>query len=193
MNITPGSLAFDIDGVVADTMNLFLDIARVKHNITSVRYEDISCYALEECLDMNPDVLQSIISDLIDGTYAVPLNPMDGVKSVLTRLSGEVKPLLFVTARPYPGPVSNWFEEQFGFGSADIEIISTGSFDAKADILLGRGVTHFVEDRLDTCRLLCERDITPILYKQPWNREAHPFTEVSNWREIESLIAFRRS
>ncbi len=192
MKITPGFLAFDIDGVVADTMNLFLDIARVKHNITSMRYEDIVCYSLEECLDMDPAVLESIISDLIDGNYTIPLKPMDGVKPVLTRLSGEAKPLLFVTARPYPGPVNCWLDEQFGFGAKDVEIISTGSFDAKADILLERGITHFVEDRLDTCHLLSECGITPILYRQPWNRETHPFMEVSSWREIESLIAFPR-
>ncbi|RLC33004.1 MAG: haloacid dehalogenase, partial [Deltaproteobacteria bacterium] len=31
---------------------------------------------------------------------------------------------------------------------------------------------------------------TPVLFRQPWNREAHHFTEVNNWRELESLIEF---
>jgi hypothetical protein len=35
--IDPGTLAFDIDGVVADTMTLFLEIARDEFNINSIR------------------------------------------------------------------------------------------------------------------------------------------------------------
>ena len=193
MKISPRSLAFDFDGVVADTMHLFLDIAMAKHNIHSIRYEDMVCYALDECLDLQPEVLQSIISDLIEGSYTASLRPMNGVKPVLKRLSEESKPLLFVTARPHPGPMNRWFADEFGFGAEDIETVSTGSFEAKTDILLERGITFFVEDRLDTCHLLSQKDITPILYKQPWNREKHPFTEVSSWGDIEALIAFQGS
>jgi len=191
MKISPRSLAFDIDGVLADPLPLFLDIAMAKHDIHSIRYEDMVCYRLDECLDIQPDILQSIISDLIDGNYASSLQPMDGVKPVLTRLSTQSKPLLFVTARPYPGPLNRWFADEFGFDAEDIEIVSTGSFEAKADILHERGITHFIEDRLDTCHLLSQENITPILYRQPWNREKHPYAEVSNWRDIETLIAFQ--
>ena len=35
--IDPASIAFDIDGVVADTMTLFLDIARDEYNIDWIR------------------------------------------------------------------------------------------------------------------------------------------------------------
>ena len=39
--IDPAAIAFDIDGVVADTMSLFLEIARDVHHINHIRYEDI--------------------------------------------------------------------------------------------------------------------------------------------------------
>ena len=38
--IHPASVAFDIDGVIADTMTLFLDIARDVFHINGIRYED---------------------------------------------------------------------------------------------------------------------------------------------------------
>ena len=59
--INPASLAFDIDGVFADTMTLFLDIAREDFKIYDVSYEDITCYILEECLDMDPDLIETIL------------------------------------------------------------------------------------------------------------------------------------
>jgi hypothetical protein len=37
--INPASLAFDIDGLVADTMSLFLEIVRDVHNISGIRYK----------------------------------------------------------------------------------------------------------------------------------------------------------
>jgi len=51
-------------------------------------------------------------------------------------------------------------------------------------------VLYFVEDRLETCFPLSDAGITPVLFKQPWNRKEHPFIEVGTWRELESLIDF---
>jgi len=42
--ITPASMAFDIDGVIADTMTLFLEIARNIFHINGIRYDDTICY-----------------------------------------------------------------------------------------------------------------------------------------------------
>jgi uncharacterized HAD superfamily protein len=47
MMIDPTSVAFDIDGVVADTMTLFLDIARQEYNLNSIQYSDITSYKLD--------------------------------------------------------------------------------------------------------------------------------------------------
>ena len=50
--INPASLAFDIDGVVADTMSLFLEIVRDVHNINSIRYREINSWkGLEAIID----------------------------------------------------------------------------------------------------------------------------------------------
>jgi 5'(3')-deoxyribonucleotidase len=37
---------------------------------------------------------------------------------------------------------------------------------------------------------LRDAGIEPVLFKQPWNREPHPFVEVGNWDELEALIDF---
>ncbi len=188
--IDPKYLAFDIDGVVADTMTLFIDIAKNEFGITDIGYEDITSYNLTECLDIDKDTIDEIIAKLIDGKYADTLKPLDGASDVLARLGKECGSLVFVTARPYAGPIEEWMKNLLPRKSDDFDIVTTGSFEAKADILAAKGISWFVEDRIETCFLLEDTDITPVLFKQPWNRCEHPFTEVGSWTELESLIDF---
>jgi len=189
--IDPKTVAFDIDGVVADTMNLFIDIAREDYRIDWIRYEDITLYQLEECpgLTIGKDVIDAIITQILDGTYTPALKSIAGASEVLSRLARNYGPVLFVTARPYPGPMQSWICDELSVPGDQVEIIATGSFDAKAEVLVERGVSHFVEDRLDTCFSLEAVGITPILFKQPWNRgEPHPFHEVGSWIELSAII-----
>lgn len=188
--IDPTSIAFDIDSVVADTMHLFLDIAEEEYGETDLRYEDMTCYNLEDCLDLDPIILQKIIERIMDGNYTAPLHPIDGAAEVLRRLADGFAPIVFVTARPFAGPMTQWLPQVLEVDQKDIEIIATGDFDRKVSILLERNISYFIEDRLETCFRLEAEGIIPILFSQPWNRQMHPFTEVSNWGELESLIEF---
>lgn len=188
--INPDSLAFDIDGVVADTMKLFLRIAKEDYNIGDVAYDQITSYWLEDCLGskIDKEVIDTIITRLLDGDYVQTLEPIDGASEVLNRLARINGPLIFVTARPYPGPIYNWMKETLGLADGDMNIIPTGSFEKKIDVLLEHEVNYFVEDRLETCFDLSEAGLQPILFKQPWNRRRHPFQEVANWNELNDLI-----
>jgi uncharacterized protein len=186
--IDPRTLAFDIDGVVADTMTLFLDIARDELHLPEMRYEDITCYNLEECLDIDETALREIIAKLLDGTYQAPLRPIDGATEVLTRIGERHPPLRFVTARPAPELITGWMTDVLDVSSDAIEIVATGAFEAKTDVLREWGTVWFVEDRLETCHLLSEAGIRPIVFRQPWNRQAHPFHEVGTWAELAAWI-----
>ncbi len=189
--IDPASLAFDIDGVVADIMTLFIDIARIRFDIDHIGYNDVTRYNLEECLDIDPNIINMVIDDILTGNYAVSLKPVLGAGEVLTRINQQQSPVLFVTARPSQGSLLSWMEETLLLPAACAKIIATGSFEAKADELKQRDISVFVDDRLETCFDLAQAGITPILFKQPWNREKHPFMEVGSWQELESLIEFK--
>ena len=190
MMIDPTSVAFDIDGVVADTMTLFLDIARQEYNINSIQYSDITTYKLEECLDIDPEIIDAIVLRILDGNYSATLHPIAGASKGLAKIQRYRNPIIFITARPYPGPIPNWISQTLRLDPASFEIISTGSHEAKAGILQQRKILYFVEDRLDTCFLLQEADVQPILFCQPWNRVQHPFVEVGSWDELQALIEF---
>jgi len=188
--INPATVAFDFDGVIADTMNLFLDIARSEYSIEGIDYEDITCYSLVDCLDIDPEILREIGSKIVSGDYRQPLKIYDGASDVLNRLAGCHNPLLFVTARPYPGPLDEWVRENISLDSHQVEVVATGSFDDKAEVLVEKKITHFVEDRLETCVAIQEAGIVPVLFRQPWNRRPHGFLEVGSWAELARLIDF---
>ncbi|CAB1062552.1 hypothetical protein D1BOALGB6SA_7330 [Olavius sp. associated proteobacterium Delta 1] len=188
--INPVAVAFDIDGVVADTMSLFLEIARDVHGINSIRYEDIYCYSVVECTGLDQQIVDSVVERLLDGNYSAKLEPMEGAADVLARIERHHSPLLFVTARPFLGPIRDWLLESLSLEPHSIDIITTGSHENKTEVLLKRNITYFVEDRLDTCDLIHDAGISPIVYKQPWNRVPHPYREINSWKELEALIDF---
>ncbi len=190
MKIDPSSLAFDVDDVFADTMTLFFEIARNEHNIREIQPEDITSYMVEECIDIDLAVLEDIFTKILDGSHTSSLRPVKGAPEVLTRIGRKHGQVLFVTARPHLDSIVEWIHRVLPLDPAVIEVIATGSFDGKTDVLLRKEVSYFVEDRLETCFALMEAGVTPILFKRPWNRKKNPFVEVASWRELESLIAF---
>ena len=189
MPIHPSELAFDIDGVIADTMGLFIDIARNDFGILNVRYEDIKEYSLNGIAGIDELTMVKIIGRILRGKHSGTLNPLDGASAVLKKLNRKHSPTLFVTARPDAGQARKWISETLGLAPDAFEIVATGSFDDKREVLLSRGISYFVEDRLETCFTLSEAGIYPIVFKQPWNRQPHPFREVATWWELESLIS----
>lgn len=178
-----------MDGVCADTMGLFLEILKDDFGIDGIRREDITCYSLERCLDIDENVIMEVIGKILEGDYRFELKPVEGAAEILKRIGNTSGKLLFVTARPNAGPIEDWLDNLFQGETPKIEVVATGAYEAKAGVLLKKNVSHFVEDRLDSCFSLSEAGITPLLLAQPWNRERHPFVEVRTWRELEKLIA----
>jgi uncharacterized HAD superfamily protein len=181
-------MAFDIDGVIANTMALFLEIVRDEFEIDGIRYEDITCYNLADCLDLDLEIIDSAVTKILNGNHRSTLKPISGAPEVLSRIAVNHGPIVFVTARPYIGPISDWLADVMALKPAACDVVATGSHEAKSEVLLQRNISYFVDDRLETCYSLQEAGIIPILFKQPWNREPHPFAEVGNWGELNALI-----
>ncbi|MEW5910819.1 MAG: haloacid dehalogenase, partial [Thermodesulfobacteriota bacterium] len=110
-SIRPATLAFDVDCVFADTMRLFLEIARSEFRINGIQYEDITCYNLEECLPIDSTIIEAIIGKILDGNHMIPLKPIDSAPEVIARIARDHGSVLFVTARSNPEPVRRWMEQ----------------------------------------------------------------------------------
>jgi uncharacterized HAD superfamily protein len=186
--IEPERIAFDIDGVVADTMSLFLEIARDRFRITGISKEEITTYMLEDCLSLPQAVIDAIIEELLEMSHWAPLKPMPGAVRTLSMLAGMCESLTFVTARPDGRAIQEWLCSTVPVPRERINVFATGSFEAKTEILLSAGKDWFVEDRLETCFNLQEAGIRPVVFRQPWNRRPHPFMEVGSWEELSACI-----
>ena len=189
MTFPLNSLAFDIDGVVADIMTTFLTLARERFDVGHhLRYEHITTFYLEECLDLDPRIIQALIRELIDRPHELDVSPLPHAVPVLTRLAQET-PLIFVTARDRVRPIQTWLTRTLaGVEPSSFRVVATGDPDRKLHYLKDHRIQYFVEDRLETCLQLADNGITPIVFAQPWNRQPHSFLEVGGWPELAGLL-----
>ncbi|MBU0674404.1 MAG: hypothetical protein KJ950_07165 [Proteobacteria bacterium] len=185
--ITPAIIGFDIDGVVADTMEAFIRIAADQYNLT-VPPHQLTEFMAEDCLDMDPAIIEEIFHTLLHHPLAAQLRPMPGAITVLTEFSQTTR-LTFITARPDPDPIAEWLEHHLGSQVySRCRLIATGDHNAKAPHIRSMDLRYFIDDRVETCHLLAEEpDITPIVFDQPWNNGRHQLQLVHDWQHIRTI------
>ena len=187
MKIDPGLIGFDIDGVVADTMEAFIRLAREDHGVDSISPEDITDFDVEECLDLAPEVMNTIFVRLLHEPVIAGLRPMAHAVSVLKEFA-QLAPLHFITARPDKGPIAEWLKLELGpdvFGR--VHLVAMGAHDNKTGYIKELGLEYFIDDRVETCVALHREGITPLVYTQPWNRGKHELKTVGDWMDIRAL------
>jgi uncharacterized HAD superfamily protein len=186
--IQPTSVAFDIDGVVADTMEVFVKLARERYGLKDFRKEHLYCYDLYECVPMSPRIIDDLICLTLDDENTLRVPPIAGAPEVLTELA-QCTPLRFVTARVWPESIIQWLYLTLpNVPKQSIQVIATGDPGKKLKILQELEVSTFVEDRAETCRMLSQDGIQPLLFDQPWNREIHDFPRVESWSDLRRWL-----
>jgi len=185
--IRPAELAFDIDGVIADTFRAFVRTARESYGV-EIEYDAITDYDFRKVIDIDDETSDAIIERILEDPVGIGIRPIQGAVEVLRRLSG-FGPLCLVTARTNREAIMEWVRQTLGFDNGDrIRLDATGAHEEKLPVLLEHGIRYFVEDRLDTCYLIQQSPVTPIVFQQPWNRQVHPFLSVESWNDIHDLV-----
>jgi len=188
IEIEPHRLAFDIDGVVADTMSLFVRLAHDRYGLSYLTKEHMHCYDLHKCLDLEAEVINDLICLTLDDDNTLQIPPMPLAPDVLAELA-EHTILRFVTARIWPESIIRWLHQILpDVDSERIQVIATGAPEAKLGILQDLQVRYFVEDRLETCEFLAQDGIIPLLYDQPWNRTPNEFLRFNNWQQLRRVL-----
>ena len=185
--INPALIGFDIDGVVADTGGAFIRIAGEEYGLNSLVLDDITSFEVVDCLDVDQEIIDDIFTRLLDDPLTARLQPMEDAMSVLHRFAGEA-PLTFVTARPHGEPIARWlkhFLKPAPFNK--MRLVAMGAHDNKTSYIKDLGLKYFVDDRLQTCKMLLKDGITPIVYNQPWNMNGHDLPTVNDWQAIRAL------
>ncbi len=188
--IDPCLLAFDIDGVVADTMAVFVRLAHERYGLTHLSQQHMLSYNLYECLGLEKQIIDDLILLTLDDLHTMQIPPVPGAPEVLMELA-RLAPLRFITARVCSEPITQWlFTVLPCVPREKITVIASGAPETKLDIINGLEIRYFVDDRIETCRRLKEAGIEPFLFDQPWNRndEADGFIRVQNWIQLKSWV-----
>jgi uncharacterized protein len=188
--IDPHEIAFDIDGVVADTMEMFIRLAHERYSLMHLSKEHISCYDLYKCLGLEKEVLDDLICLTLDDEHTRQIPPVSGALEVLTELARHA-PLRFVTARIWSESITEWLYLNLPDVSREnITVIASGAPEGKLQILNELEIRFFVEDRIETCRQLKKAGIQPFLFDQPWNRNEamDGFIRIENWTQLKEWV-----
>lgn len=185
--IHPSQLGFDIDGVVADTAGAFLRMARDEYGVAGLSASDITAFQVEDCLDMDPKLVDTIFGRLLTDPIDNGLEPMPHAVSVLGELAATA-PLTFITARPQKRPIERWLRKVLGPAAAKgMRLVATGEHDGKGDYIKSMGLRYFIDDRAETCIRLAAEGLSPYVFSQPWNYGRHQLPTVDNWLAIRNL------
>ncbi len=189
LKINPAETGFDIDGVVADTMASFINIAKQDYGIHNIVKEQITSYWLEECLPIPDEIIEKIIARILTDPFGTGLKPNPGAVETLTAV-GQEHTLVFVTARPVREPICRWLEQTLSEVQPErINVIATGEHSAKVSVLKKLGIKYFVEDHLATCLEIHQAGINAIVFDQPWNRnDPDSLWRVKGWKELGGLM-----
>ena len=185
--INPALIGFDIDGVVADTGGAFIRIANEEYGINSISLDDITSFEVIDCLDVDQGIIEEIFIRLLDDPLTAGLQPMEDAIPVLHRFADEA-PLTFITARPHEKPIARWLKHYLQPATFEkIRLVAMGVHDNKTAYIKDLGLKYFVDDRLQTCKMLANEGITPLVYNQPWNKNGHDLPTVNDWQAIHGL------
>lgn len=185
--VHPSKLGFDFDGVIADTGEAFIRLACEQHALCDFELEQITTFAVEECLDLDVKVVESIFLQILNDSIGTGLKPMVGAVQVLGELTSEAT-VTIVTARSKPQPVHDWLKVNFPAAVLQrMEVVAMGDHDDKPRHVNQLGLTHFIDDRAQTCLQLEAAGIHSIVFSQPWNRSGHNLPTVDSWSDIRRL------
>lgn len=189
MNIEPHEIGFDLDGVIADTGEAFIRMACEEFDYCSFSLEDITSFQVEDCTSMPIEKVEQIFYTILKDSLGCGLLPMPGAVEVISSMA-EQNPVTIITARPLEQPVSDWLDHFFTKNNCkQIKLVAMGDHDDKARYIKEHALSYFIDDRVKTClQLATETEITPIVFRQPWNHGRHELQSVESWQEIRELL-----
>ena len=181
-------LGVDIDGVLADTLPLWVRELNIYFN-KNKSVEEIHLYDLAKTFGLEHKQLMGFIMEKGQYMMSVPL-PIPDAAHYLQKINNEHY-VAIVTARQemYRHVTEEWLKR---YDMPYNDLLLTGTHK-KEQACLEQGLQMMIEDTFEIALDLSTAGLQVLLLDAPYNRRALPkmVTRVYNWREIyqELLIA----
>lgn len=177
-------IAFDVDGVVLNSIEIILDHMAMATGKTFSPHTLVS-WELEEL-----GVDAATIWSAIDHLFSLPkVEPYDGAVESLSRIYHAIgEPLVFITGRGDPGTARRQMEA-LHWPSGMPEMIVTGGDRDKRPYIAREGIDFLIEDDPYYVKEYLEAGIGVGLMLRPWNRQApvsvtrafHGWADLEQW------------
>jgi len=195
--ITPMRIGIDFDDVVADSMQVIVDLQNKQYG-TSYKLRDATSFHLEDIWGGTKEEWQSKIDEFLSTKHLASLNPMAGVISALDALKKNGHELYIVTGRSenYVEATEQWIEKHFsdtfnGVHYANHIQADPGQRREKSDICKENGIEVMIEDYMKNAKECADAGIRVFLFDQPWNQGelSANMERVRSWDEIVQKLS----
>ncbi len=195
--IKPYEIGFDFDGTFADTMSLFLAIAKQEYNIDWIKYHDFTQYDTEKSLAdkwVPKEIVTEIFHKIIFWYWKadVKLHTIPYSVMMLQYIAKETGKLTFITHRPpCEDKMISWIRTCLNMYDENIDynIVYSSSPKDKYKACQENGIKYFLDNSYDVCYSLFIQGIKPITYIQPWNDfKGFSWPRIQRWDELIQMI-----
>jgi len=195
MKIDPDELAFDLDGVIANTYQYCINFANREWGY-KIKYKSLTEYSF---MSVIPDKkrIQELLDHINGHLHMIDIFPYKGAMEVLTNIASKGK-LTIISARPMQYPIEMWLHKcmpNLNMSNLNLEVMIMNTkrtyknFGREKVYSLKRNhIKYYIDDCLETCFTISNQGIIPIVFNQPWNRKSHKFIKVNNWDDIKNII-----
>jgi len=172
------NLGFDIDGVISDFTQRFLEIIEKKYG-AKLTDADMYSYDVNLVLGIPKDEVEEVVTETLKSD--LPLNPF--AKETLDKLASEGHSIYILTARSnaLSEYTVSWLKEK---GIAYKEIFH---FASGTKYLTTVALDLAVEDNLEEALELTKKVKHVLIFDQPWNKTKNVknlVKRVHGWREL---------
>jgi hypothetical protein len=168
----------DLDDVLADTVSLFLVIARKRFD-RYVEYEEVHSFNLAKSLNMQPGDYQDFMKCVHEPDVLLSIVPIAGAREAVTRWLQKGDQVIVATGRPsHTGPTClQWLSEN-GFSGTELLFVDKYSRPLKTDpptvvaldCIPSMGFDVLIEDSPEVATYLAQKGCKVSLVRRPWNQ-----------------------
>ena len=185
-------IGIDIDGVIVDFLNSYLDIFEKKYGRKEI-YEKIYSDKFWECLNITQEEAKQLLDYFDETEYFENMKFIDGAKEAIGILLREHE-VVFITARPLyiQSKTDYFFKKHF---EGEIKIVFSNEFvnnglKSKGEICMENNIEIMIEDNKDYAKNCADKGVKVLLMNHPWNKEFYykNVTRINNWKEAMSII-----
>lgn len=186
-------IAIDLDDVLADSLNSFIEFYN-KHYDKTLKYEDFIAYTLSEIKGIPREEENRILEHFDESNYFDNIKPMKDAVEVIEKLSKNHEIIIITSRTKDKEEKTKKWVNKFFKDIKRIYFIRKNYHEkpkTKAEICKEFNADVLIEDNLSYAKNCAESGVKVLLFDYPWNKVENlpPLVKrVKSWAEILNVL-----